>query len=69
MAIRLRRVEGEWVALCAAETDAKKGDIYLHDGLSYALMLKMCRDYQGERITWRDEHNDELAASQTRPCR
>lgn len=56
--------EGEWVVLCAAETNPMDGDVYLHDGLTYALMLKMCRDYQGEHITWRDEHNDRLAATQ-----
>ena len=47
MAIRLRTVNGVRVALCAYETDAEPGDIYLHDGEHYALAAKFCRDWQG----------------------
>jgi hypothetical protein len=45
MAIRLRRVEGVLVALCAAETDAVDGDVYLDDGQHYALAMKFRDDY------------------------
>lgn len=40
MAIRLRKVNGSLVALCAAETDPKEGDTYLDDGVHYALAAK-----------------------------
>lgn len=47
MAIRLRRdANGEWVALCAAETDPLEGDVYLGDGQHYALTLKYLRDWE-----------------------
>lgn len=45
MAIRLRQIEGEWVALCAAKTKALEGDVYLDDALHYALALKFGRDF------------------------
>jgi len=40
MAIRLRRVSGCWVALCAAETDPKDDDVYLDDSQHYAISCK-----------------------------
>ena len=46
MAIRLRKVVGRWVALCAYETDKKVGDIYIDDGQHYALITKF-RDENG----------------------
>ena len=45
MAIRLRKVENKWVALCAYETDKKEGDIYIDDGQHYALATKFSDDY------------------------
>lgn len=46
MAIRPRRdVNGDWVALRAAETDPLEGDIYLDDGQHYALTLKYLEDW------------------------
>ncbi len=47
MAIRLRTVGNIRVALCAAETDAKPGDMYLDDGDHYALAAKFSRDWAG----------------------
>lgn len=41
MAIRIRTVDGVRVALCAAETDAAAGDIYLDDSDHYALAAKV----------------------------
>lgn len=55
MAIRLRTIhfgaEKVRVALCAAETDKKKGDIYLDDSDHGALAAKFAHDYFGETIT------------------
>jgi hypothetical protein len=44
MAIRLRMVDGEWVALCAVESDPKEDDIYLDDGQHHALTTKFALD-------------------------
>ncbi len=48
MAIRLRTVDGVRVALCAVESDAKPGDVYLDDADHYALAAKFRRDWYGE---------------------
>lgn len=48
MAVRLRTVDGVRVALCAAETDAQNGDIYLDDNDHYALAAKFRRDWFGQ---------------------
>jgi hypothetical protein len=45
MAIRLRRVEGQWVALCAVESDPKEGDVYIDDAQDSALRVKFMQDY------------------------
>jgi hypothetical protein len=52
MAIRLRSVNGIRVALCAAETDAEPGDVYLDDGDHHAFSAKFARDWQGQIIDW-----------------
>ena len=52
MAIRLRTFEGIRVALCAAETDAVEGDLYLDDGDHYALAAKFSRDWDGQVAGW-----------------
>lgn len=52
MAIRLRRVNGTMVALCAVESDAESGDIYLDDAAYYALAAKFAQDWQGRIIDW-----------------
>ncbi len=44
MSIRLRIVDGEHIAICAAYSEAKDGDVYLHDGWHYALACKFMRD-------------------------
>lgn len=48
MAIRIREIEGETVALCAAKTKAKKGDIYIDDATHHALTTKFAVDFQSE---------------------
>jgi hypothetical protein len=61
MAIRLRVVEGHWVALCAARSVEKEGDIYLDDGWHQALGNKFARDYHemyGFDISGRDTNTE-----------
>jgi len=48
MAIRIREIEGETIALCAAKTEAKEGDIYLNDCAHHALMVKFTVDLESE---------------------
>lgn len=67
MAIRLRSVGGIRVALCAAETDAMPGDLYLDDGNHYAIAAKYAQDQQGETIT--TEYPEEWAAMATQKLR
>ncbi len=45
MAIRLRMVDGHWIALCAAETSVRLEDIYLTDGMHTALSDKFRADF------------------------
>lgn len=52
MAIRLRKVDGALIALCAAETDDRVGDLYLDDGMHYALAAKFALDWQGRTVDW-----------------
>ena len=44
MAIRLRKVRGYIVALCAAASVAKPGDVYIDDAQHEALANKFARD-------------------------
>jgi hypothetical protein len=64
MAIRIRKVGGELVALCAAKSQALEGDIYLDDGEHYALSRKYWRDYPEIAIV--DAEDIARAASQDR---
>ena len=48
MAIRIREIYGEVVALCAAKTKAKDGDIYLDDRAHHALSTKFGVDWVSE---------------------
>lgn len=45
MAIRLRIVDGKWLAVCAACTVEKSGDVYINDGQHGALSDKFSRDF------------------------
>lgn len=45
MAIRLRYVDARCVALCAARSVEKDGDVYLDDAQHYALSEKFWDDY------------------------
>lgn len=64
MAIRLRTIDGIRIALCAAETDAMTGDLYLDDGDHYALVVKFVSDYQGRTISWEYPEQWETMKSQ-----
>ncbi len=46
MAIRIRWVGGRRIAVCAAETEVKPGDVYLDDADHEALTSKFCRDHR-----------------------
>jgi len=50
MAIRIREINGKWVALCAAEAEVQRGDIYLHDAIDHALRVKFIEDYRKEGL-------------------
>lgn len=47
MAIRIRTINGVMVALCAARSVEKEGDIYLDDGIHHALSTKFALDFNG----------------------
>lgn len=46
MAIRIRKVNSKYVALCAAKSEAEEGDIYLNDGMHTALSDKFTKDFE-----------------------
>jgi hypothetical protein len=49
MSIRLRRVGSTLIAICAARSVPKPGDIYLDDEAHRALSIKYDLDFAGER--------------------
>lgn len=67
MAIRLRTVNGTRVALCAAETDAQPGDIYLDDADHHALAAKFADDWRNQVVDW--SYAEEWAAMATQKRR
>jgi len=48
MAIRIRTINGVTIALCAAKTEAKEGDLYLDDSIHHALSTKFGLDWYSE---------------------
>ena len=48
MSIRIRRINGVIVALCAARSVEKPGDIYLDGAQHHALAEKFSADFQSE---------------------
>jgi len=48
MAIRIRKIEGKTIALCAAKSHAEEGDIYLDDNVHHALSTKFSVDFLSE---------------------
>ena len=53
MAIRIRKINDEFVALCAAETEPEDGDLYLDDVIDHALRMKFIEDYESEGVDFR----------------
>jgi len=64
MAIRLRIINGCWVALCAVESDEKEGDIYLDDSQHYAIACKFAREHKESGADWEDTWMNELMDTQ-----
>jgi len=58
MAMRLRRVGAGkgWVALCAAKTKARRGDVYLDDAQDQAIREKLEHDWNSEGFGPADAH-------------
>ena len=48
MAIRLRVINGTLVALCAARSVEKLGDVYIDDAQHYALAGKFAQDWNSQ---------------------
>ena len=46
MAMRLRQVNGVWIALCAAKYGKRSNDVYLDDGQHQAITEKYLRDWK-----------------------
>jgi hypothetical protein len=67
MSIRLRTVGDVRVALCAVESDAMPGDVYLDDGDHYALAAKFRRDWYGQMNDF--PYPEEWAAMKTQKVR
>jgi hypothetical protein len=66
MAIRLRFIQGEWIAVCAARSVEKEGDIYLDDAHHYALAQKFARDWNGDVFrTFADDRLDIISAEES----
>jgi len=60
MAIRIRKIKGKIVALCAAKTKAEKGDIYLGDEAHHALSTKFGVDWVSEKRLTEDLADDNI---------
>ena len=50
MAIRIRKIEGTTIALCAARSQPEDGDLYLDDNIHHALSTKFGLDWNKEGI-------------------
>jgi len=50
MAIILRRIKGQLVALCAARIEHKLGDTYIDDDAHHALSTKFMVDFESEGL-------------------
>ena len=55
MAIRIRKIKDETVALCAAKSKPEEGDIYLDDGMHHALTVKFEKDFRSMGF-WKEEN-------------
>ena len=64
MAIRLRTIDGIRIAVCAVETDAEPGDVYLDDVDHCALAAKFAQDWETGVI-----YNEEWQVMETQKLR
>lgn len=60
MAIRVRNINGTIIAICAAKSQSKEGDIYLDDSIHHALSTKFTVDFASEGLMTRDVADKEL---------
>lgn len=61
MAIRIRKVGSIMVALCAARSVEKPGDVYLDDEQHHALAEKFAEDFQSEGYNISPYYQNEAA--------
>ena len=45
MSIRIRKTNGNTIAICAAKSKSQEGDIYLDDNVHHALSTKFAQDF------------------------
>ena len=60
MAIRIRKIGDRTIAICAARSIPKEGDVYLDDAIHHALYEKFARDFKDEGIVDRAIDNTDL---------
>lgn len=60
MAIRIRKIGEFTVALCAAKSNPKNGDIYLDDAAHHALSTKFGLDWKAEGALEEDLADERL---------
>jgi len=61
MAIRIRRVDRHLIAICAARSIEKPGDVYLDDGQHQALADKFAEDFESEGYNTKSLYREEAA--------
>jgi hypothetical protein len=60
MAIRIRKIGDRTIAICAARSIPKEGDIYIDDAMHHALTNKFARDFAEEGFMLNLFDEDEL---------
>ncbi len=50
MAMRLKKIDGDWIAVCAAKTTSEVGDVYIDDVQDHAIRAKIAHDYRSEGL-------------------
>ena len=59
--MRLRLIGETWIAICAARSVPKDGDLYIDDGQHHAVIAKAHRDEHsmfGTELTYKHEHEE-----------
>ena len=60
MAIRIRKINNEIVALCAAKSKSKNGDTYLDDAIHHALTIKFEKDFRSMGFLKNENKKDNI---------